>query len=66
MLPAFAVDQTLERCCQVFIAARVTAATKQSLWRKIRVLIEYVAVSCMEDLYHLIVKRPRLAMANTT
>jgi hypothetical protein len=66
MYLAFSVDQILERCCQVFKAVRATAVTKQALWRKIRVLIEYVVVSCMEDLHQLIIKRSRLEASDTT
>ena len=54
MLLAFAVDQTLERCCQVFKLARVKARIKIALWEKIRVLVEHIPVQTMEDFYCLI------------
>lgn len=53
MLLAFAVDQTLERCCQAYKAARQKAGTKNSLWEKIRVYIETFPAKCMEDFYKL-------------
>ena len=65
MLLAFAVDQTLERCCQTFKEAREKAGTKKALWRKIRTLLEYVIVDSMEETYRIIIGKTRLHPAGS-
>ena len=67
MLLAFAVDQTLERCCKVFQAARQHAGTKKVLWEKLRTLIEYVPASRMEDYYEVVARTNSiLSLINST
>ena len=67
MLLALAVDQTLERCCQAFKAAREKAGRKKDLWEKIRAFIDFIPVRSMEDFYALIAKQMSLRnVLNTT
>lgn len=56
-LLAFAVDQTLERLCRIFKAARERCGTKRSLWEKIRVYFDTIRVTRMEDFYYLAAKQ---------
>ena len=50
MMLAFLVDQTQQRCCPVFQAARAARRTKRSLWEEIRNLFRAFRFSAMTEL----------------